>query len=103
MLWALLGAVLLIGFGAPLWLLAAYAVVMAVFLITPIRRALVSSIVLKVLGPIAENDLGDRTHRDRIGSVWAEAELFSGKPDFKKLMAEPSVVTAEEQAFVDGR
>ena len=102
-LWALLGAVLLVGFGAPLWLLTAYAVVMAVFLITPIRRALVSSIVMKVLGPIMPAI--SETERTAIesGSVWAEAELFSGKPDFKKLMAEPyPSLTAEEQAFVDG-
>jgi len=102
-LWALLGAVLLIGFGAPLWLLAAYAVVMALFLITPIRRVLVSSIVMKILAPIMPPI--SETERTAIesGSVWAEAELFSGKPDFKKLMAEPyPSLTAEEQAFVDG-
>jgi len=102
-LWALLGAVLLIGFGAPLWLLATYAVVMAVFLITPIRRALVSSIVMKILGPIMPTI--SETERTAIesGSVWAEAELFSGKPDFAKLMSEPyPSLNAEEQAFVDG-
>ncbi|HEV7240677.1 MAG TPA: acyl-CoA dehydrogenase [Thermoanaerobaculia bacterium] len=102
-LWALLGAILLIGFGAPIWLLAAYAVVMAIFLITPIRRALVSSIVMKILGPIMPTI--SETERTAIesGSVWAEAELFSGKPDFAKLMSEPyPTLTAEEQAFVDG-
>ncbi|MGZ5432292.1 MAG: acyl-CoA dehydrogenase [Thermoanaerobaculia bacterium] len=102
-LWALLGAVLLIGFGAPLWLLVAYAVVMAVFLITPIRRVLVSSIVMKVLGPIMPTI--SETERTAIesGSVWAEAELFSGKPDFRKLMSEPyPSLTADEQAFLDG-
>jgi acyl-CoA dehydrogenase len=102
-LWALLGAVLLIGFGAPLWLLAVYAVVMAIFLIVPVRRALVSSVVMKVLGPIMPTI--SETERTAIesGSVWAEAELFSGKPDFGKLMAEPyPSLTPEEQAFVDG-
>ena len=102
-LWALLGAVLLAGFGAPLWLLAAYAAVMAVFLITPIRRALVSSVVMKILAPVMPPI--SETERTAIesGSVWAEAELFSGKPDFKKLMNEPyPSLTAEEQAFVDG-
>ena len=41
-LWALVLGALLIGFGAPLWLLATFAVVMAIFLITPIRRVLIS-------------------------------------------------------------
>ena len=37
------------------------------------------------------------------GSVWAEGELFSGKPNFKNLMNEPyPELTAEEKAFIDG-
>ncbi|HWW59997.1 MAG TPA: acyl-CoA dehydrogenase [Thermoanaerobaculia bacterium] len=101
--WALTGAAILIGFGAPVWLIAAYAVVMLVFLIKPIRRALVSSLVMKILGPIMPAI--SETERTAIesGSVWAEAELFSGKPDFAKLMSEPyPSLTNEEQAFVDG-
>ena len=101
--WALAGAAILIGFGAPLWLLAVYAAVMLLFLIPPIRRALVSSIVMKILGPIMPAI--SETERTAIesGSVWAEAELFSGRPDFRKLMSESyPVLTAEEQAFVDG-
>lgn len=103
LVWALAGAAILIGFGAPMWLLATYAAIMLIFLITPIRRALVSSIVMKILGPIMPTI--SETERTAIesGSVWAEAELFSGKPDFRKLMAEsyPSL-TKEEQDFVNG-
>ncbi|MDP9190206.1 MAG: acyl-CoA dehydrogenase [Acidobacteriota bacterium] len=101
--WAIAGAAILIGFGAPAWLLIAYAAVMLLFLIVPIRRALVSSIVMKILGPIMPAI--SETERTAIesGSVWAEAELFSGKPDFRKLMAEPyPSLTAEERAFLDG-
>ncbi|TAN48821.1 MAG: acyl-CoA dehydrogenase, partial [Methylococcaceae bacterium] len=37
------------------------------------------------------------------GSVWWDAELFSGKPDWKVLLDLPaSRLTAEEQAFIDG-
>jgi len=101
--WALAGAAILVGFGAPVWLLIAYAAVMLVFLIKPIRRALVSSIVMKILGPIMPAI--SETERTAIesGSVWAEAELFSGKPDFDKLMNEPyPTLSDEERAFVDG-
>ena len=103
LLWALAGAAILIGFGAPIWLIAAYAAVMLIFLIKPVRRAIVSSIVMKVLGPIMPAI--SETERTAIesGSVWAEAELFSGKPDFKKLMSEPyPSLTEEERRFVDG-
>jgi acyl-CoA dehydrogenase len=37
------------------------------------------------------------------GDTWADAELFSGHPDFEKLLAEPYPnLTAAEQAFLDG-
>ncbi|MFL6246467.1 MAG: acyl-CoA dehydrogenase [Thermoanaerobaculia bacterium] len=101
--WAIAGAAILFVFGAPPWLLIVYAAVMLLFLITPIRRALFSSIVMKILGPIMPAI--SETERTAIesGSVWAEAELFSGKPDFRKLMNEPyPSLTAEEQAFLDG-
>jgi acyl-CoA dehydrogenase len=101
--WALAGAVILVGFGAPVWLIGVYAAVMLVFLIKPVRRALVSSIVMKILGPIMPAI--SETERTAIesGSVWVEAELFSGRPDFRKLMSEPyPSLTAEERAFVEG-
>ena len=38
----------------------------------------------------------------RAGDVWVEGELFSGKPDFKKIFANPyPKLTKEEQAFID--
>jgi len=101
--WAIAGAVILVGFGAPVWLLIAYAAVMALFLIAPVRRVLFSSLVMKVLGPAMPTI--SETERTAIesGAVWAEGELFSGKPDFAKLMAESyPALTAEEQAFLDG-
>jgi acyl-CoA dehydrogenase len=53
----------------------------------------------KLLPPISP------TERDAIaaGTVWWDAELFSGKPDWKKLRNYASpVLSAEEQAFLDG-
>jgi acyl-CoA dehydrogenase len=103
LVWALAGAVIALGFGAPAWLLAIYGAVMLIFMIKPIRRALVSSMVMRILGPIMPAI--SETERTAIesGSVWAEAELFSGKPDFKKLMSEPyPSLSDEERAFLDG-
>jgi hypothetical protein len=45
------------------------------------------------------------TERDAIaaGTVWWDADLFSGKPDWSKLRGfETPELTAEEQAFLDG-
>ncbi len=37
------------------------------------------------------------------GTVWADRELFSGKPDFERLLSEPwPRLRREEQAFLDG-
>ena len=37
------------------------------------------------------------------GTVWWDGELFTGKPDWPKLLsAKPPQLTAEEQAFIDG-
>jgi acyl-CoA dehydrogenase len=76
---------------------------MAVFNIRPIRRMGVSSIVMKIMAPIMPKiSETERTALDA-GVVWAEGELFSGKPNFKRLMSElyPRL-TPEEQAFIDG-
>ncbi len=101
--WTIVGAAILWGFAAPIWLLSAFIVVMALFLIVPIRRAVFSNIVMKILGPTMP--VISDTERTAIesGSTGAEVELFSGKPDFKKLMAEPYPnMTPEERAFLDG-
>jgi acyl-CoA dehydrogenase len=45
------------------------------------------------------------TEREAIeaGTVWWDAELFSGKPDWRVLHAQPkAVLSGEEQAFLDG-
>ena len=101
--WAIVGLVALAGFGAPIWLLGAFAAVMALFLITPIRRALVSGIVMKILAPIMPKISETERTALEAGIVWAEGELFSGKPNFKKLMDEPYPdLTKEEKAFLEG-
>ena len=51
----------------------------------------------KVLPPMSN------TEKDAIeaGTVWWDGELFSGRPDWDKLLAYPkATLTAEEQAFI---
>ncbi|MCG8544424.1 MAG: acyl-CoA dehydrogenase, partial [Alphaproteobacteria bacterium] len=72
-------------------------------LIQRLRKNLISAPVLhwyrKVLPPMSD------TEREAIeaGTVWWDAELFSGRPDWDAMrsLAKP-VLTAEEQAFLDG-
>lgn len=102
--WALAGVLVLTGFAAPLALVIAFAAVMLVFLIKPIRTLLVSKLVMGVmrkLGVVPQISATERTALEA-GVVWVEKDLFSGKPNFKNILAEPyAKLTAEEQAFMD--
>lgn len=86
------------------WAVILVAIAAAViFNVRSIRHKLVSTPLLKyvraVLPPMSD------TEREAIdaGTVWWEAELFRGAPDWNKLVEYPEAkLTAEEQAFVDG-
>jgi len=70
--------------------------------IKPLRRILVSTRLLALFRR-ALPDMS-ATERDAIeaGTVWWDAELFTGRPDWSALLAHgPPVLTDEERAFVD--
>lgn len=71
--------------------------------IKPLRRILISSFVMKVMKSVLpEISETERTALEA-GVVWVEKDLFSGKPDLKKLRKEPyPTLTSDEQAFLDG-
>ena len=104
-------AVFLLAMGAwshaPGWLLLIFwvliAAVAAPLLLPDLRRQYFTKPLFswfqKVLPPMSE------TERDAIdaGTVWWDGELFSGRPDWDKLLAYPKAqLTEEEQAFIDG-
>lgn len=101
--WLIVGAAALFGLGAPNWLLGAFVGVMALFLIVPIRRALITAQVMKIMKSFLPKISDTERTALEAGVVWVEADLFSGKPDFAKLMKESyPVLTSEEKAFIDG-
>ncbi len=104
-IWSVAILAIMLGFGAPVMLLAVVAAVMLIFLIKPIRSVLVSKFVMGLmqkLGVVPQISQTERTALEA-GVVWIEKDLFSGKPDFEKILAEPyAKLTKEEQAFVDG-
>lgn len=86
----------------PLLGIAILAVLAGLFLVRPLRRAIITrpifSAYRKVLPQMSD------TERDALeaGSVWWEGELFRGKPDWRKLHAYPvPKLSAEEQSFLD--
>ncbi|OGG46572.1 MAG: acyl-CoA dehydrogenase [Candidatus Handelsmanbacteria bacterium RIFCSPLOWO2_12_FULL_64_10] len=103
--WTLCAAAALWGFGAPAYLWIAFGVLALVLHARPIRRRLISAPVMALLKkgdllpPISETE---RTVIEA-GNVWIEGELFSGRPDFRRLNSEPYPdLTGEERAFLEG-
>ena len=69
----------------------------------PLRKAIITrpfmKAYLKLLPPMSQ------TEREALeaGTVWWDGELFTGAPKWPKLLsAKPPVLSAEEQAFLDG-
>jgi acyl-CoA dehydrogenase len=74
-----------------------------IFGLPPVRRLLISRFAMKAMAPVLPR-LGD-TERIALeaGTVWWDAELFSGRPEWNKLLDfAPQALTPDEQAFMDG-
>ena len=94
-------------FGAPagvwkgfLWLMFAG---LAFLNLRPIRKALISRPFMKAYRRMLP--AMSQTEREALeaGTVWWDGELFTGKPDWSKLLsAKAPQLTTEEQAFLDG-
>ncbi len=68
----------------------------------PLRRALVSKRMLAAFRKVMP--AMSQTEREALeaGTVWWDGELFSGRPDWRKLLDVPTpVLTADEQRFLD--
>jgi acyl-CoA dehydrogenase len=110
--WVLPGAVLFAGwwvtgvtvhpfvflFGASLFGLAA-----VVTGARPLRRDLITRYVLPRIAPILPRMSDTERVAIEAGTVWWEAEFFTGKPNWRRLLNfQPRELTAREQAFLDG-
>jgi acyl-CoA dehydrogenase len=102
-MWTIGVSAILWGFGAPVAVVAVYFLVSLIFVIPPLRAALVSSWLMKILAGIMPVISDTERSAIEAGSVWVEKDLFSGNPDFKKLINEPyPQLTADEKAFMEG-
>jgi len=81
----------------------ALAVTALVLGVRPVRRLLVTGWLLRVMRPLLPR-LGE-TERIALqaGTVWWDGELFSGDPDWRKLLSfKPQELSERERAFLDG-
>ncbi|MFI4920401.1 MAG: acyl-CoA dehydrogenase family protein, partial [Gammaproteobacteria bacterium] len=84
-----------------LWSL--YFLAALVAYVRPLRRWLISNRLLRFYR--ASMPVISSTERDALeaGGVWWDGDLFSGNPDWQKLLDFPAArISAEEQAFLDG-
>ena len=79
------------------------AVILIGFAITPLRRLLISDrlygLFRKLLPTVS------KTEQEALdaGTVWWDAEIFSGRPRWRKLLKVPApALTEKEQAYLDG-
>ncbi|KIA80427.1 acyl-CoA dehydrogenase [Chromobacterium amazonense] len=86
---------------AAVW--AVFAVVAAVLNIVPLRRAVFTGPVFGVFKKITPAMSQTEQEAINAGTVWWDRDLFSGKPDYNRLLSFPDPkLTPEEQAFIDG-
>ena len=101
----LLVAYTVLGTGPDAWKAVLWALFIphALLNIRPLRRVFISNrfllIFKRMLPPMST------TEREALeaGTVWWDGELFTGGPDWSKLLtAKAPALTADEQAFIDG-
>ncbi len=105
-IWAIAGYIGLAGLEVPQWVYIAYSVFVVLFNVKPVRRTLLSAPIMKLLDVLNFLPTISETEQTAIdaGTVWVEGELFSGKPDFKRILNEPyPELTKEEQDFMDNQ
>jgi acyl-CoA dehydrogenase len=102
---ALLVAYLLWGAGSWPWkaLLALVYAPVLLLNVTPLRLAFVTRPFLRLYRRMLPSMSSTEREALEAGTVWWDGELFTGAPNWNKLMqAAAPALTAEEQAFIDG-
>ncbi|UIJ40130.1 acyl-CoA dehydrogenase FadE [Vibrio kanaloae] len=98
---AMVALTLLGGVAVTGWL--CYLLAVAIFAVPTIRQTLISQKALSLFKTVLPAMSQTEKEALEAGTVWWEAELFKGKPEWKKLqnIADPKLSEAE-QAFLDG-
>jgi len=106
LLWVLAGAAVTLALGAPVWTLFVFAGIFLLFGVSFIRSMTISPVIMKVIQWLEIMPEISETEKVALeaGNAWMEAEVFGGKPNFKKLMAQSyEQVSGEEKAFIDNQ
>jgi acyl-CoA dehydrogenase len=90
----------------PLWLVIVLWIkvaILALLNVRSLRMRLISRPFLRTYRRMLPSMSTTEAEALAAGTVWWDGELFSGKPNWQRLLsAAPPTLTAEEQAFIDG-
>ncbi len=101
----LLGAYTVVGHPTGIWKGVLWLLLAALWLLNvlPLRRALISGPFLAAYRKLLPSMSATEREALAAGTVWWDGELFTGRPDWRKLLGtRPAQLSAEEQAFLDG-
>ncbi|MGD1853159.1 MAG: acyl-CoA dehydrogenase [Leptolyngbyaceae cyanobacterium] len=103
--WFVYGALVLGLIQPSLWLWVLFGVVAVSFSVPFIRQVVITAPIVKTIRFFNLLPAISKPERAAIeaGTVWVDGELFSGKPNFKRMLAEPyPALNLAGQAFVEG-
>ena len=75
------------------------------FLLTPLRRNLLTRPLMRWMKKAGVLPVISKTEREALeaGTVWIDGELFSGRPNFERILSEPwPELNEKENAFLNG-
>jgi acyl-CoA dehydrogenase len=85
------------------WVWGVFLVLAVVFCVPLVRRFVFSSVVFRVFRKVTPAMSQTEQEAIHAGTVWWDRDLFSGKPDWNRLLAFPDPrLTDEERAFLAG-
>ena len=88
--------------GAAAIMAAVVAPILLLLTVRPLRRAVLARPAMAGFRQIMPRMSPTEQAAVEAGNVWWDAELFAGRPDWKRLLATPAPgLTAEEQSFLD--
>ena len=101
----LLGAYTVVGHPTGIWKGVLWLLLAALWLLNvlPLRRALISGPFMAAYRKLLPSMSATEREALAAGTVWWDGELFTGRPDWRKLLGtRKAQLSAEEQAFLDG-
>ncbi len=91
--------------GAPALVIGILTAVAALIVVRSVRRTVISGPLMRLIARMGLLPVISETERAAIeaGTVWVEGELFSGKPNWRRMLeAAYPRLTEAEQAYLDG-